>query len=567
MNSSFQKKIRVAFWLLAIALGAAQAWISRFDIVNDTISYLDMGDYFFHGHPAAIINGIWSPLYAMLLGATLFIFKPSPYMEYPVIHLLLFFVFLFTLASFDFFLRQLALLRGGFASNSSAHHSDWPWIAIAFIIFIWSSLGLIGVYETNPDMLVAAFFYLACGLLVKISRGHANWKTFLGFGAVLGLSYLTKGAMFPLSLILLFTAWLAAKSKSRYILVSVSAFILIAIPFIAALSAQKGHLTWGESGNYNYAVHVNGIARHHWQGDTQTAGMPIHPTREIFLAPATFEFNGPLLGTYPAWYDPTFWYEGVKPHLNVHQQFKAASRNLLHEFQTVFYALNGILFATLFLAFIEAKSKLPIFENIFRCWFLLLPSVIGLVLYALVHYEPRYVGPFFAVFCVCLFSCILWADDFPNRRFYSGIVVLQLGLVLWIFATPAFFNLRHPWSSEKGSYQAVAEGAVQMGLRPGDQVASLNFSNLGTAMWARLARVQIIAEVFYWPDGPEGSANCFWSADPVTQEKLLQRLSQTGAKAVVSSDLPTGPGATRWSRIGDTGYYLLWLNPESVKSQ
>ncbi len=59
---SNRSRIRIIAWILAAVLGAAQAWISRFDLVNDTVSYLDMGDYFFHGHPAAIINGIWSPL-------------------------------------------------------------------------------------------------------------------------------------------------------------------------------------------------------------------------------------------------------------------------------------------------------------------------------------------------------------------------------------------------------------------------------------------------------------------------------------------------------------------------
>ena len=173
---------------------------------------------------------------------------------------------------------------------------------------------------------------------------------------------------------------------------------------------------------------------------------------------------------------------------------------------------------------------------------------------------------------VCLFSCILWADAFPKRRLFSGVAILQLFILLWIFAIPALKNIRHPWSYEsgdrtpKGSYQAIAEGATKMGLHPGDQVASLDFSNLGTAMWARLARIQIIAEVFYFSDRP-GGAFCFWNADPATQEILLQRLSQTGAKAVVSSDAPTGPGAARWSRIGNTGYYLLWLNSATLVPQ
>jgi len=138
----------MAFWTLGIFLGLAQAWISRCVIVNDTISYLDMGDYFFHGHPAAIINGIWSPLYAFLLGATLAIFKPSLYVEYPLIHLLLFFIFLFTLACFDFFLRQLARLGGGTSSENSVPQADWPWIAIAYIFF---SLVLAGMDRCLRD--------------------------------------------------------------------------------------------------------------------------------------------------------------------------------------------------------------------------------------------------------------------------------------------------------------------------------------------------------------------------------------------------------------------------------
>ena len=80
-------------------------------------------------------------------------------------------------------------------------------------------------------------------------------------------------------------------------------------------------------------------------------------------------------------------------------------------------------------------------------------------------------------------------------------------------------------------------------------------------MWAHLARVQIIAEVFYFPGLPEDVANDFWNADPLTQERVIQRLSQTGARAVISQDKPSGPGAARWLEMGTTGYYLYWLKP------
>jgi hypothetical protein len=100
-----------------------------------------------------------------------------------------------------------------------------------------------------------------------------------------------------------------------------------------------------------------------------------------------------------------------------------------------------------------------------------------------------------------------------------------------------------------------------MGLQPGDHIASLTFSNLGTVMWARLARVKIVAEVFYWPDHPETEANDFWNADPATQAKVIQALAATGVRAIVSQKPPRGPVSTSWQRVGRTEYYVYWLHP------
>ena len=65
--------------------------------------------------------------------------------------------------------------------------------------------------------------------------------------------------------------------------------------------------------------------------------MPLtHPTREIFAAPATFEFKEPFKGTYPPEYDLTYWYQGVKPHVHIRQQIKVLASNLFYEFETLF---------------------------------------------------------------------------------------------------------------------------------------------------------------------------------------------------------------------------------------
>jgi hypothetical protein len=551
-------KIRLSFWVLGAVLGFLQAWPSRLDAEDNTVSYLDMGSYFFHGHQSSIINGFWSPLYALLLSLPVTVFKPSMYWEYPAVHLVVFLVFLFTMACFDYFLRQLMQFRSDFDPL------DWLPIAIAYTIFLWSTLELIGVYWITPDTLVAGFFYLTCGLLVTISSGRARWNAFLGLGLILGLTYLTKFFLLPLCLLILVIAWLAAKQKARYVVISGIAFLALAAPFIAALSVEKGRFTYGEAATYDYAVSVNRIPHYHWQGD---ATMPLaHPTREISVAPATFEFKEPFKGTYPPEYDISYWYEGVKPRIHFRQQMQALANNLFLEYKTVFYALNGVLFTALFLMFCVTGRGWLILKDVSQYWLLIIPCLATAVLYALVYYHPRYLAASFAVLLLCLFSSVAFDAGLRKSRLLSGVAILLFVMFFSLAGFPLLlhgFDIHplHPSEAQRASYQQVAEEAAEMGLRPGDQIASLNYSNEAMAMWAHLARVRIVAEVYNRTDQPEGNANNFWNADPLTQETVIQRLAQTGARVVISQDTPRGAGVGGWLPMGTTGYYMYWLKP------
>jgi len=558
-------RIRLAFWALGAALGFSQAWISKLDADDNVVSYLDMGSYFFHGHHWAIINGFWSPLYTLLIGSTIHLLKPSLYWEYPTVHLLVFFIFLFTMTGFDYFLRQSIQLRSDIdPEKKGSSELDWVWITLGYTIFLWSSLDLIGVNKITPDMLVAGFFYLSCGLLVTISAGRAQWGTFLGFGLTLALSYLTKFVVLPISLLILVIAWLVAKQKARYVLISAIAFVALAAPFIAALSAEKGRFNFGETARYDYAVTVNGIPHHHWQGDSKT---PLaHPTRQIFAAPATFEFREPFKGTYPPQYDLSYWYEGVKPEFHFRQQIKVLATNLFWEWSTLIHALKGVLLTTLFLAFYQAGRGWLIPRDLVRYWFLIVPCLATAGLYALVYYAPQYLAASFVVLLLCLFLSAAVTVRLPSSRLLSGVAVLQFVMFFTFVGFPSLLHVLgthalQPRVAERASYQEVAKKASEMGLKPGDQIASLNASNLGMSMWAHLARLQIVAEVYYWPELPEGVTNNFWEAAPLVQETVIQKLSQTGARAVVSQDRPTGASAGGWLEIGTTGYYLYWLQP------
>jgi hypothetical protein len=560
-------RVRILFWGLGAALAFGQAWTSRFDADDNTVVYLDIGRNFLHGHTAAIVNGFWSPVYSLLFGLTTTVFKPSRYWEYPATHLLLFAIFLFTMACFDYFLRQLLQFRNVLvAGKENSPTPDWVWITIGYSMFLWSTLKWTTVDQVTTDLMVAGFLYLALGFLTNISSERASWKTYLLLGLSLGLIYLTRFYLLPICLLILLIAWLIAKQKGRYVGISTATLVIVAAPYIAAISTQKGKFTYGETASFDYAVSVNGIPRYHWQGDARSR--LVHPTRQIFAAPAAFEFKAPLKGTFPPQYDISYWYQGVRPKVQFGREMKVLGRNLGLELDTLIFSLGGILVPTVFLALGHGRMSL---QDVARYWFLILPCVAMGVLFAMVYYKPPYMAASFVVVVLCLFCSAVIIRR--GSRLLPGVAVLYLIVILGLVAFPPVLHAFdiHPFHSPNPagpSYQQVAEAALQAGLKPGDQIASLNDSNFGPSEWAYLLHLHIVAEIPYIAGMPDGTpycywnthANNFWNADPATQAQLLERFSQVGAVAVLSQQRPTGPAAAKWLELGNTGYYLYWLS-------
>ena len=558
-----EARTRRIFLALSVVLGFLQAWASRMNIVSDTVSYLDIGDFIWHGHWSLAVNGLWNPLYSAILGVAVGLFRPSLYWEYPLVHLVVFLIFLYTLWCYDFFLGQLVLLRRETESQEEFSVPTWVWFCIGYVLFLWSSLRLIGVSETNPDMLVAAFFYLACGLLVRIRRGPAGWPVYCGLGLALGLGYLTKSIMFPVSIACLASAAVIGRLQLRRVLASITVFLVVSGPYIATLSATKGRVTFGDSGRYNYAVHVNNIPGMHWQGeqgDFAGAGEPLHPTRKIFSQPAIFEFGSPIGGTYPAWTDPTYWYGGVQTRFNFRRAISTESHLLMGEFQALF-DLHGSIIAGVFVMLYASGRRWSVMRDIARYWFLIFPSLATLGMYAMVHIEPRYLGPFLVTFLMTLFLAARLPASNGSRGLCSAVAVLILVMYFLPIGSPSL-NLKGfvrdvlgPSQPDPDAPAEVVKGMYRLGLRPGDDIASLEWSLYGMSTWARLARVKIVAEAYYTPERPETARNNFWQADPATQERIIHTLAGTGAIFIVSQLPPPIPDAPGWQRVGSTHYY------------
>jgi hypothetical protein len=100
----------------------------------------------------------------------------------------------------------------------------------------------------------------------------------------------------------------------------------------------------------------------------------------------------------------------------------------------------------------------------------------------------------------------------------------------------------------------VAQELRALGAQPGDGVGVVGFGY--DAYWARLAGVQVVAEV------PPEAAAAFFASDAATRAEALRRFRGAGARAVVSDRAPAG--AAGWRPVPGTPYAVLWLGGAEV---
>ena len=88
MNDS-KEPVSIERWclLVCLVLGAVQAWLLRYSMISDGISYLDIGDAYFRGDWNSAINAYWSPVYSWCVGLALYLFKPSIWWEFITVHI------------------------------------------------------------------------------------------------------------------------------------------------------------------------------------------------------------------------------------------------------------------------------------------------------------------------------------------------------------------------------------------------------------------------------------------------------------------------------------------------
>src|SRR5262249_33862137 len=148
-----------------------------------------------------------------------------------------------------------------------------------------------------------------------------NRVTFGALGVILAFGYLAKSALFPLTFVILAVSFFLVGNPRiavRRVALSLATFCAVASPFIIGLSVAKGRPTFGDSGKLAYAWYADGdgVIDSVWHLEFPDDKRPEHPTRKIFNEPAIFEYGSEIAGTYPPYYDPSYWHSGVVPHFD-----------------------------------------------------------------------------------------------------------------------------------------------------------------------------------------------------------------------------------------------------------
>ena len=557
MDDSGKKLLRVerAFLILSLVLGGFQAWISRYAMNPDGVSYLDIGDAYLRGDWKAAINGYWSPMYSVVLATAMRILKPSLAWEFPVVHLVNFVVFLVALFCFRIFLRSAApwIEDGSDASDEFERLPAVVVLGIGYILFLWSSLVLIDLALATPDLLVAALVFLLGALLLDLRRRHSLLK-FVAFGAVCGLGYLAKGFMFPMAFVflavLLFSGNLT-KARMGGVLLAGFVFVIVSSSFIFALSKAKGRLTYGDTGKLAYAEMVSPQPpQMHWQGEPEGSGAPLHATRKILDDPAVFEYAEPVSGTYPPWYDPSYWNEGMHSQFRLRSQVRVLVQSA-RAYGGMLQSASAVIAGIAILLLIGGRSTL---KGIAQNWPLVIIACAAAGLYALVLVHSRYI----AGFAVLFFVGVLTGIRLPrNDKFEMVSKQIGIGVILAMFLSlavtlgdTAYHKLTVGAGPATREHVEAAEGLQRMGFRANDRVAVL--SDGLEDYWARLGRFKIVAEIASSRlDGRE-----FWAAPAEVRLRAYEAVAGTKARAVIAWSPPAGELSHGWKQIGATQYYV-----------
>lgn len=587
--------------LAYLALLLPVAWLAmKFDpyaLDGDGMAYMDLADLIRSHHWAGVINAYWNPLYPALLALAQRVFHTTRSNELHAYYILNYAIFLASVVALLAFISALIKLRRRMTPNADQNAGASPLLGMDALQLLGVALLVIAtgrelsMATIRPDALLQALMLAAFAMLLQ-SFASESLLYAPAMGFFFGLAYLAKSfafliALLTIALMMLFQAWVQKRKLARVIAAGALAFIVfaaIAGPYIGALSKQKHRFDFGDSGALNYAWYVSGTVKMHIEpsmaADFGSAKVNLlHPEQQLLAQPGIYSYRAQPYGTYPAWFDTTYFHERIVPVFSAKRLLHRDVRNLVLSLR---YLLNHpeawILLALLLtcgarFGFTHARTSR---RNWRHSVFWLPPVLLGLAIwgiYGLVNIEERYVTLAYLILVLPLFAALVFTSEtttdenpWPSRTAAAMVAVLAF-LVLGETLRVALEERRNesvaglPAAWYQPNIFAAAKGLNALGVGHGDEIACMGtIACLNDPYWMRLANVRVLTEV-YNPDAQhlleefEGLPN---------RQQVEDVLKSQGAKVVVAAFDPgemTGrtPASAGWIRLGDSNLYALPL--------
>jgi hypothetical protein len=553
--------IRLRPMLLAACLCAVLtipvAWNAGQWISTDGLSYLEVAvDTVQLGLGPLLSNAYWSPAYPALLALTMKLTHPSLAHELVVIHSLDWLICVAMYFCFTYFLfgllRWSQLEHGGILGSPTGFFS---FMAFAYTLLFISNLEQ-SLWMVGPNLLMECLVYLVAGICIRLGQPDSRYLRHIVLGVVLGLAYAVKVALLPLGIILLAILFVlpVARTGRKGAVIAAASLLLTALPLIAHLSYVKGRFTFGDAGNLDYAFYVNGLPRSMlWQSHLPDGVTLVHPAKTISTDPAILKFEGPFPSALPYWYDPSWWYDGVKGHFILRRQiqqylrtFHLAPKIMLSDMNVFEIAERWLPMWAGLAAFVVLGLR---FRNVYRftgrhVWLFLWP-VLAFLMFETVLLDYRYLFPFFVMGWITLFLAA-WA---VTKSEISIGVTLTVAAGLLLAYGPGFARdleqtIRSPATSDN---LAVAGRLAALGIRPGDQVASMGWPD--ACYFMRLAGARFtIQMVTNDPSAVPKLAELHELPQPQVQA-VIETLRANGARALVSMGQPGFANDSGWVKL------------------
>ncbi len=565
--------------LVVLVLGFIGDWYGRTDLndvyPSDAVSYLDCARAFERGDFTSALNPLWNQGYPALLALVRPLFQAGPDGVWSATHWLNLAIFFVSWLVFAWLVRELVVeLRGERKAAQGAG------LVIGFgslCLFLTAQLCIDQVSRVGPDKLVALFFFLTCGLVLRLLR-RPGWLLGAGLGLTLGCGYLAKSAYLPLGAVVIAVVAIALWRRGlglRSMIPVVAVFGVVVLGYAAALSHANGYRTLGESGTINYAWHVNRLQKWvHWEGGAQPGlqawptarlirfsrwdndppefGKPLHPTVPVGVAPTIYEFRGPREATYDPYYDPPYWYQGYHRFFRWRYQLISLGKNVGHlgialAVQPMFWALALVALW----AFYGGEERPRLAPWLQKVWPLSVIAGAGVLLYTPVHLEDRYLSAFLGVLALLVLMGI--APHIPREK--GALALLALGFTLGLVHNQrgGWPDMLHGITHQDNVKWKIGQAVRGAGLPRGAEIGMISWgANLDTD-WANIGEVEVTSEI---QDGTDEAA--FVAASPVRKQAVLAEFRRAGAVAVMSRDRVVGavPG---WQQLGSAPIWIYYF--------